>query len=732
MRYKGASAGFALPTIVIASVVLFAVLVAATGMVSSTTSSLNTQYYEGLAADAAESGAAHADVCLAANSYTSTWGTKSLTPKTDCNGNSVSAQNNYLVSDTHFTTTYTVSPVVNAGTGSQTAKVTGTVSLLRTGGVVWKTYTKTLVIKTGGQIGTNQVVFGYDGNAGPFFATVGADGVMRAVGYNGLGALGNGSLDNTTVPTVFNAPTVNPIVAGFTSFLSVGLRMYALDSEGNAYGAGANGYSALGIGVTGVTGDNRGSPTPTPAQVLIPGKKIRNIVVGQTNTYFITTDNNIYAAGACGGGRLGSNYTISGCSDQPTPVRVNLPTPTPSNQNTIPTDNIVTDAGITYVRMAGGRVYGWGVNSYGQMGNETFADVSTPQIMGTYGNTGQPVATEIATDGDAVYILDSSGNVNSIGRNDYGQMGNGLSSFKVRSAGAVNKCLENTNGDGVSLAFATCNGSANQKFEIRDDNTLYSPSENKCVDNKSANGVDLQLYICNSTAAQKFVWDASARSFYNAQANKCIDNKSGNAVDVWLYTCTGSPTQQYINYNGAPTKFDPTGKAGSVKAIWTDQWSLTVLTTDGEIWSAGLNNSGFFGNGTTSNYQAIPVKFNMPVTATDAVQASYGANTAYENIFAIGTDGKVYGAGGNTYGQLGIGTTSAYESTPKEMSVIDGTNIRASLVQTGVGTTVIYTTNGSVYTVGRNDYGQIGDGTTTMRTTPIKAQYVNNLKSATF
>lgn len=701
-------------------------------MVSSTAASLNAQYYEGLASDAAESGATHADVCLAANSYTSTWGTKTLTPKTDCNGNNVAAQPTYVLSTSRYTSTYTVDPVVNAGTGSQTAKITGTVNLLRTSGAVWKTYTKTLVIKTGGQVSTNQVVFGYDGSGGPFFATVGADGVMRGVGYNGLGALGDGTFDNTRVPVTFSAPTVNPIVAGFTSFLSVGFRMYALDSAGRAYGAGSNAYGALGTGIAGDTSSNRASPTAVPAQVSIPGNKpIRNIVIGQSNTYFITTDNYIYAAGRCTNGRLGTNYTISSCAHVATPQQVALPTPT-SDPNTIPTDNLVSDAGATYIRMAGGRVYGWGSNSYGQMGNETFTDTSIPVKIGTYGDTGKPAATQIVTDGDTLYVLDSAGNVNSFGYNHLGQMGNSTSSFKMyRQAGdGTYTCFRATS---TVFSLATCTGAANQKFQIRSDGTLYNSSVNRCVENTASNGVDLAMATCSSSNAQKFVWDESERRLSHPQSGKCIDNQNGDLVTLYLSTCVSNTINQTItNYNGTPTKFDPDGLAGSVKKIWTDQWSLTVLTTDGEIWSAGTNESGFFGNGTTARYQSTPVKFNMPTTADDAYQASYGGIVQYQNIFAIGTNGKVYGAGGNAYGQLGNGSTSTYESTPVEMSVIDGTNLHAAQVQTGMSTTVVYMTNGSVYTVGRNNYGQLGDGTLTTRTTPIKAQYVNDLKSATF
>lgn len=91
------SRGFALPTVVIASVVMFAVLVAVSGVVASSRVSLDTQYYEGLATDAAESGGEVADNCLKGNGYVSTWGSNSLKPNTNCSGAVVAGQSNTVV-----------------------------------------------------------------------------------------------------------------------------------------------------------------------------------------------------------------------------------------------------------------------------------------------------------------------------------------------------------------------------------------------------------------------------------------------------------------------------------------------------------------------------------------------------------------------------------------------------------------------------------------------------------
>ena len=81
---------------------------------------------------------------------------------------------------------------------------------------------------------------------------------------------------------------------------------------------------------------------------------------------------------------------------------------------------------------------------------------------------------------------------------------------------------------------------------------------------------------------------------------------------------------------------------------------------------------------------------------------------------AVMADGSVSCWGGNSYGQLGDGTSSP-RSTPAPIPGSGG----VVAIATGWGHTCAVTTAGGVMCWGHNPYGQLGDGTTTQRKTPV-------------
>ena len=136
-------AGFALPSIVISALVMFTIVTALVGSVSSVKVALDTQYYRSLARDAAESGANYAKVCLYEPTFVQG---DSIDPTKTCKKTS-SGMGLYLIDNTasvgstKFRTTYTANLLSATNDGKRLA-VTGRVQLLRASdNSVWREYT---------------------------------------------------------------------------------------------------------------------------------------------------------------------------------------------------------------------------------------------------------------------------------------------------------------------------------------------------------------------------------------------------------------------------------------------------------------------------------------------------------------------------------------------------------------------------------------------------------------
>lgn len=149
MKWCQRSQGFALPSVIITSVVMFGVLVAVLSMVTSTSASLSGQYFEALAADAAESAASVVGVCLEQDALAT--GTV-LTPNTDCSGSNVSGRSAYVLksdgTNRPYRTSYTAT-LDSVTSTSSIVKITGTAERIRsTTGAAYQTYKKTMMMSS--------------------------------------------------------------------------------------------------------------------------------------------------------------------------------------------------------------------------------------------------------------------------------------------------------------------------------------------------------------------------------------------------------------------------------------------------------------------------------------------------------------------------------------------------------------------------------------------------------
>jgi alpha-tubulin suppressor-like RCC1 family protein len=137
-------------------------------------------------------------------------------------------------------------------------------------------------------------------------------------------------------------------------------------------------------------------------------------------------------------------------------------------------------------------------------------------------------------------------------------------------------------------------------------------------------------------------------------------------------------------------------------------YHTAAIKTDGTLWTWGYNNNGQLGDNTITN-KSSPVQ--TVAFGTNWKQVSAGRyHTA-----AIKTDGTLWTWGDNIRGQLGDNTTTD-KSSPVQ-TVAFGTNWKQ--VSCGYHTAAIKT-NGTLWTWGDNGNGQLGDNTRTIKSSPVQ------------
>ena len=139
-------------------------------------------------------------------------------------------------------------------------------------------------------------------------------------------------------------------------------------------------------------------------------------------------------------------------------------------------------------------------------------------------------------------------------------------------------------------------------------------------------------------------------------------------------------------------------------------YHTAAIKTSGQLWAWGLNTCGRLGDGTTVD-RCSPVREFC--SATDWCQVNGGG---YRNSFAIKTTGQLWSWGIGGAGQLGDGTTVSKCSPVREFcSASDWCRVSG-----GSAATVAIKTSGQIWTWGLNTCGDIGDGTTVSKCSPVR------------
>jgi alpha-tubulin suppressor-like RCC1 family protein len=137
---------------------------------------------------------------------------------------------------------------------------------------------------------------------------------------------------------------------------------------------------------------------------------------------------------------------------------------------------------------------------------------------------------------------------------------------------------------------------------------------------------------------------------------------------------------------------------------------ISAIKTDGTLWTWGLGTFGRLGNAVTTGSISTPI--TTSAGGTNWKQVSSGD----QHTAAIKTDGTLWTWGRGNYGRLGNNQNFVQISTPST-TFSGGTNWKQ--VSAGYRHNVAIKTDGTLWTWGNNNNGQLGTGLTTNVSTPV-------------
>jgi alpha-tubulin suppressor-like RCC1 family protein len=146
------------------------------------------------------------------------------------------------------------------------------------------------------------------------------------------------------------------------------------------------------------------------------------------------------------------------------------------------------------------------------------------------------------------------------------------------------------------------------------------------------------------------------------------------------------------------------------KTLAVNQHFAACVTTDGKLFTWGSNYRGQLGHGNTINLSS-PVQVGaLTDWATPSCAGGY-----YASMQCVKTDGTLWTWGRNNQGQLGSNNTIT-RSSPVQVGALTNWAIPSG----GTPNIMCSKIDNTIWSWGKNNYGQLGLGNTTYRSSPVQ------------
>jgi len=510
-------------------------------------------------------------------------------------------------------------------------------------------------------------------------------------GGNNYGQLGDGSMidRNVPVPLVGLAPPgVKAISAGVGHSL-------VLDARGVIYSWGLNNRGQLGRATL---------PTvlPMPITVPFPPQRFIEIVAGGEHSLAIQDDGRVWAWGADGAGQLGDGAPPL---DQLVPVAV--------GQTNGFTRAVRIAVGNTHslALTARGRVYAWGINVEGQLGDgSTLPGSSAHSPVLSSAIPGLPGATAIAAGGEHSGVLMSDAKIKTWGSNMAGQIGNGGSAPVNVPTEIVSLELQRT--------IVTA-GAWKQSYTLRADGSVLAWGDN--TEAQLGDGT------VNSRSLPERVDGVENIIALTGGNSNVLALRSDGTVWGW-----GQNIYDQMGPNALPGLGCPAGHNDKVcvpismgltdvKAIAAGTYFHLAIKDDGTLWAWGQNSHGQLGDGGTSD-SATPIQVREPGSPSMFLEGVISVAAGGGHTIALLGDGSPWTWGRNTNCELGQGGCclgGAQQCQPQQLfppdvllpQPVPGLSAPMTAVTTALyHHTLVLDQHGLVWAWGNNGTGQLGNG----------------------
>ncbi len=347
-----------------------------------------------------------------------------------------------------------------------------------------------------------------------------------------------------------------------------------------------------------------------------------------------------------------------------------------------------------------GRVFTWGRNNHGQLGDGTVVDKTTPvEITDSFGlAAGDKIVAIEAGDFNGM-VLSDFGRVFIWGDNLYGQIGNGgttdiLSPVEVTITLSPEETI-------IDLALGGRNAGV-----VTSDNRVFIWGE-------GAYGVIGNLSYTDRLSP------TDVTSHFTLAESEVIEEidlgvKNGIALsNLGIIYGWGNDEDQAVGASGSGPYLEPVSlmnmflfnQGESVEYINATLYNTTIITTEGRMYKCGSNIYNSVMIHTNDSLPWIEENLEMPLNPGEYIIFENGG---YSSLAYTNQD-RMFSWGYNSVGQLANGNVSSYYvyDTSNDVPVQNGEKVID--IASGFVHTVFLTDQGRLYTVGSNNYGQIGD-----------------------